>query len=86
MVWRFLKRTYNRMTLVKNPKPPYTSHVVQIGDSVLRAKALSIHPENIKTKEIQNVRAFGKHFLKILYLHFGLLQDFFIYNPLMRPN
>lgn len=62
MAWRFLRRTLNRMFLEKNPQPPYKNHVVQIGDPVLRSKSLSIHPENIQAKEIQNVRTFGKRF------------------------
>lgn len=62
MALRFIKRTYKRMFLSKNPKPPYTSHVVQIGDPVLRNKALPIHPDYINTKEVQNVRIFGKNF------------------------
>lgn len=62
MAWRFLKRSYNRMFLTKHPKPPYTSHIVQIGDPVLRNKALHVKPENINTTELQNVRTFGKHF------------------------
>lgn len=62
MAWRFLKRTYNRMFLAKYPKPPYTRHVVQIGDPILRNKALPVHPDNINSKELQNVRIFGKHF------------------------
>lgn len=61
MVWRFLKRSYNRMFLAKHPKPPYTSHVVQIGDPVLRNKALPVYPDDINTKELQNVRI-GKHY------------------------
>lgn len=56
MVLRFLRRTYNRMFLVKNPKPPYPGHVVQIGDPILRNKALPILSENINSKEVQNVR------------------------------
>lgn len=43
------------MFLMKDPKPPYTGHVVQIGDPVLRNKALSIPLNNINTKEIQNI-------------------------------
>lgn len=62
MAWRFLRRTYNRMFLEKNPKPPYKNHVVQIGDPVLRNKSISIPLENIQAKEIQNVRIFGKRF------------------------
>lgn len=62
MIWRHLKRTYNRMFLAKDPKPPYTGHVVQIGDPVLRNKALPIPFKDINTKEIQNVRKFGKCF------------------------
>lgn len=62
MAWRLIKRTYNRMFLAKNPKPPYTNHVVQIGDPVLRNKASPIPPEKINTKEIQNVSTFGKNF------------------------
>lgn len=62
MVWRFLKRTYNRMFFMKNPKPPYSGHIVQIGDPVLRNIALPISSEKINTKELQNVRIFRKHF------------------------
>lgn len=60
MVWRYLKRTYIRMFLTKNPKPPFESHAVQIGDPVLRTKALPVLPENLNSKEVLNVRMFGK--------------------------
>lgn len=60
MALRFIKRTYNRMFLAKDPKPPYTSHVVQIGDPVLRCKAFSVPSEKIGTKELHNVRIFDK--------------------------
>jgi len=50
------------MFLAKHPKPPYPCHVVQIGDPVLRNKASAVPLENINTKEVQNVRTFGKHF------------------------
>jgi len=48
------------MFLAKDPKPPYTSHVVQIGDPVLRRKAFSVPSEKIGTKELHNVRIFDK--------------------------
>lgn len=70
MALRLIKRTYNRMFLAKDQKPPYTRHVVQIGDPVLRNKALPVPLEKIGTKEVQNVRTIGKrleipkHFLK----------------------
>jgi len=60
MALRLIKRTYNRMFLAKDPVPPYTSHVVQIGDPVLRGKASPVPSEKIGTKELQNVRTFGK--------------------------
>jgi len=60
MALRFIKRTYNRMFLAKDPKPPYTSHVVQIGDPVLRSKAIAVPSEKIGSKEVHNVRIFGK--------------------------
>jgi len=55
MIWRFIQRTYKRMFLVKNSKPPYSSHVVQIGDPVLRTKSWPVNLESINTKEIQNL-------------------------------
>lgn len=48
------------MFLVKDPMPPYASHVVQIGDPVLRNKASPVPLEKIGTKEVQNVRSFGE--------------------------
>lgn len=60
MVLRFIRRTYNRMFLAKDPMPPYASHVVQIGDPVLRNKASPVPSEKIGTKEVQNVRTFGE--------------------------
>lgn len=60
MALRFIKRTYNRMFLAKDPRPPYASHVVQIGDPVLRNKASQVPLEKIGTKEVQNVRTFGE--------------------------
>lgn len=63
MALRFIRRTYNRMFLEKYPKPPYTNHVVQVGDPVLRNKSSPIHPDDISTKEVKNVRIFAKHYL-----------------------
>lgn len=57
-----MRRTYNRMFIMKNPQPPFPSHTVQIGDPVLRSIASPIPPEKINTKELKNVRIFGKHF------------------------
>lgn len=62
MVWRSIQRTYNRMFLMKDQKPPYPNHVVQIGDPVLRNIASPVLQGNINSKEVQNVRTFGKHF------------------------
>lgn len=62
MAWRFLKRSYNRMFLTKNPTPPYTKHVVQIGDPVLRNKSSPVPVDAINSEEVQNVRPIiGKH-------------------------
>lgn len=61
MVWRFLKRSWHRMFLEKHPKPPYSRHVVQIGDPVLRTQTMPVPLDKINSKELQNVRTFGKH-------------------------
>lgn len=62
MAWRSIQRTYNRMFLAKHPKPPYPSHVVQIGDPVLRNISSPILLDKINSNEVQNVRTFGKHY------------------------
>ncbi|KAL4111904.1 hypothetical protein QTP88_015775 [Uroleucon formosanum] len=64
MALRFIKRTYNRMFLVKDPMPPYASHVVQIGDPVLRNKASPVPLEKIGTKEVQNLIYIIKSLMK----------------------
>jgi len=45
------------------PQPPY-SHVCQIGDPILRCKAEEVHPDFIKTPEIQRVIKMLKSVLK----------------------
>lgn len=68
MVWRFLKRSWHRMFLDKCPKPPYSRHVVQVGDPVLRTQALPVPLDKINTEELQNVRIIGKHNYSITFI------------------
>lgn len=79
MAWKYIRRTYNRMFLAKNPKPPFQNHVVQIGDPVLRNIASPIHPDNINSKEVQNVRTFGKHMLLDIHTHYLKKNIYFFY-------
>lgn len=46
---------YMKRKIISPPSPPYTHHVCQVGDPILRSQAAPVDPGAVKTPEIQQV-------------------------------